>query len=666
MKTDPASRRARNVVLLVIVTVALPSLVLTALGVAAIRNEEVAKKRRTERLYRPLLMKAASDFNDHFDRVLKNAEPALADLLEWSNNSDYDLTRFRRFIDKHPAATNFFVLDDEGSALTPNFTGSFSGCCVTSGCFDLRDFKPRHKRECTPAQRRAKVRFLLKPDCTGQVRADAETLRLARHLLLDPLPSGFRQEARYIDQAASLAGRLGDPTRRIDPSWAQDIAQALMYRFEALPTQERKWAAGIIALQSQRDALMQALTRVARTKSNQVVLAGLEVDDLRRLVVLLHDGDRTAGFELVATTFERTMNRVLIERDMDDRLHAHVGPLVIPAWWKGFLFPEFAELSREEADDRLVSWVLSSRSNLNWAFELVFVEAGLFANLERSRSSLYLWSLILVGIALVGGIVYTVRSVVHEARLSRLKTDFVSSVSHDLRTPLTSIRLFSETLRAGRYKSEAERHEFLQIIIEEAERLSRLTERILDFSRMEAGKKSYRKQPTDLRALVEHALLATKPMIDGAQFEVEIEAPDDVPPVPVDRDAMLEVLINLYSNAIKYSPDNKWMGIWVRNLPEEVQIAVCDRGIGIRKADHSRIFDKFYRVDTRRSAEVGGSGIGLSLVKHIVDMHGGAVEVVSSPGQGSMFVVRLPIAPDCTVDCSGRSSRGSSWTASWS
>ena len=119
----------------------------------------------------------------------------------------------------------------------------------------------------------------------------------------------------------------------------------------------------------------------------------------------------------------------------------------------------------------------------------MFVEKGELSSLSYSRSGLYMWALILVGIALVVGIVHTVRSVIEEARLSRLKTDFVSSVSHDLRTPLTSIRMFSETLKAGRYDSDGERSEFLQIIIDEAERLSRLTERILDFSRMGSGQK---------------------------------------------------------------------------------------------------------------------------------------------------------------------------------
>ena len=156
-------------------------------------------------------------------------------------------------------------------------------------------------------------------------------------------------------------------------------------------------------------------------------------------------------------------------------------------------------------------------------------------------------------------------------------------------------------------------------------------------------------------------------MIDAAGFEVELDVQPDLPPIHVDQDAMVEVLINLYSNAIKYSPENDWMGVQITGNEDEIRIRVRDQGIGIRKSEQHRIFEKFYRVDNRRASEVGGSGIGLSLVQHIVDMHGGTIDVDSTPGHGSTFTVRLPIQPDSTVDCSSRRlPEEGSWTASWS
>ncbi len=657
MKSDPASRRARNVVLLVIVTVALPSLVLTALGVAAIRNEEVATKRRIVRLYKPTLIEVAKDFNRRLDRILIDAEPALMNLLEWSRDPSQDLGTYRYFVEHTPGATNYFILDDESNVVAPQFDDVDPGskCCAVPSCFDVHDLSAHRRRpSCSPSLRQQQVTQLFDADCQSENPSDGETHALARDLLQKPLLLGHPHEAIFIDQVVMLTARLADPTRDLDPTWSQKVATALMFRFEALEPDGRRWAAGILAAQSQRKALLKGLSRLVRPKGDDVMVIGFEVDEIRRVVILLNRGDRTAGFELVSTPLEREINEVLIDLNLGDRLAAHVGPFTRSKWWNGFLYPELMKMDKHEVEDRLVTWFLSNRTNLNWAFELVLLEPGLQPALGRSRYGLYLWSLILVASALLGGIIYTVRSVVQEARLSRLKTDFVSSVSHDLRTPLTSIRMFSETLRAGRYESDEERHEFLQIIIEESERLSRLTERILDFSRMEAGKKSYRKSPTDISCLAQHALKAMQPAIDAASFEVDVQVQDGLPRVPVDRDAMVEVLINLYSNAIKYSPESNWMGVLITGDGHEVRIAVRDTGIGIRKVDHQRIFEKFFRVDNRRASEVGGSGIGLSLVKHIVDNHGGAIEVDSTPGRGSTFTIRLPIDPNTTVDCSHR------------
>ena len=664
MKSDPASRRARNVVLLVIITVALPSLVLTALGIAAIRNEEVATKRRIERLYRPLLMEVTDDFNHRFDWLLGEAEPALRDLLEWSHDTDFDLARFRRFVASHPAATNFFVLDEEGDPLAPDFKPHYdSECCF---CFDVKDYHPaRSTDECPPRIKERQIQRLLSAPCRQWGFVDDDTARWVTKLLLSPIPTDDLAQRRFVANVASLVSRLADPTRGINPAWAQSVARALMFRFESLPPDLRRWAGGILILQSQRQSLLSALSKMTRSKSKEPVVVGLAVSKLRRLVVLLRVKDRTAGFEIVPTPLERKINRLLADRDLAGRLAVRVSPLVAPKWWTAYISPGVFHLTKEQREQRFITWLLCSRSNMNWAFEMVVVEPGMLADLGRSRSGLYMWSLILVGFALVSGIAYTVRSVMHEARLSRLKTDFVSSVSHDLRTPLTSIRMFSETLRAGRYATEEERREFLQIIIEEAERLSRLTERILDFSRMEAGRKSYRKTTTDVASLVDHALRASKPMIDAADFTVEVETQENLPQITVDRDAMVEVLINLFTNAIKYSPDARWMGVLITADAEEVRIAVTDHGIGIRKVDHARIFEKFYRVDTRRAAEVGGSGIGLSLVKHIIDTHGGTIEVQSKPGAGSTFAVRLPITPAGTVDSAELGPTGDrAWTAS--
>jgi signal transduction histidine kinase len=320
--------------------------------------------------------------------------------------------------------------------------------------------------------------------------------------------------------------------------------------------------------------------------------------------------------------------------------------------WSGVGKP--AKEYYEDYERRIADWTFLKRGDLAWRMLIMLDDEGGVMSLTRSRTSLYLWSLILIVGSLLLGIGYTVRAVIREARLSTLKTDFVSSVSHDLRTPLTSIRMFTETLLLGRASSRDEEREFLQVIADETERLSRLTERILDFSRMEAGRKAYHFGPQEIREVVHHALAACRPMIEEGKFEVITEIDPDLPPIQADRDAMIEVLINLVSNAIKYSPDERLLIIRANAEGDRASISVVDRGIGIARHEHRRIFEKFYRVECRRTCEVGGSGIGLSLVEHIVNAHHGDVVVDSKPGAGSTFTVRLPIVREAFPEESRR------------
>jgi two-component system phosphate regulon sensor histidine kinase PhoR len=276
--------------------------------------------------------------------------------------------------------------------------------------------------------------------------------------------------------------------------------------------------------------------------------------------------------------------------------------------------------------------------------ELFLADTSALDELARSRTRLYLWALLLLVLALSSGIGWLVHITVREARLTRLKTDFVSSVSHELRTPLTSIRMFVDTLLLGRTRDEAERREALSIIGAESERLTRLVERILDFSRMEAGRRAYRIEPQSVSEMVQAAVGACRPQIENLGFQVTCEIPADLPAVPADRDALVEVLVNLLSNAIKYSPDHRRVEIAARRDGEAVAIAVRDFGIGIPRSEQKKIFDKFYRVDHPLTAAIGGSGLGLSLVRYIVSAHGGEILVDSAPGKGSTFTVRLPLS----------------------
>ncbi len=247
-----------------------------------------------------------------------------------------------------------------------------------------------------------------------------------------------------------------------------------------------------------------------------------------------------------------------------------------------------------------------------------------------------------LSLLLAGGIILTYRNVTKEMALARLKSDFVSNVSHELRTPLSLIRLYAETLEMGRLTSPQKYQEYYQIIRKESERLTALINNILDFSRIEAGRKEYDFRQTDMRELVRNTLDSYRYQIEQSGFTFE-EKITDVPMLRVDREAMARSLLNLVNNALKYSQDQKFIGVSLYRQNGSVNLEVVDHGIGIPEPEQQKIFEKFYRVGDPLVHNTKGSGLGLSLVRHIVQAHGGQVSVDSVPGQGSKFTISLPV-----------------------
>jgi signal transduction histidine kinase len=247
---------------------------------------------------------------------------------------------------------------------------------------------------------------------------------------------------------------------------------------------------------------------------------------------------------------------------------------------------------------------------------------------------------------LIAGLALTYRSVSKEVELARLKSDFVSNVSHELRTPLSLIRLYAETLELGRIKTQEKADEYYRIIREESERLSALINNILDFSRIEAGRKEYDFRETDIAELVGSTIDAYRYQIEQQGFALEQNIDSNLPPVRVDREAIARSLVNLINNALKYSADQKFLGVKLYRADGVLKLEVVDRGIGIARTEQSKIFEKFYRAGDPLVHNTKGSGLGLSLVRHIAHAHGGDVEVESAPGKGSKFTLFLPLEED--------------------
>jgi signal transduction histidine kinase len=266
---------------------------------------------------------------------------------------------------------------------------------------------------------------------------------------------------------------------------------------------------------------------------------------------------------------------------------------------------------------------------------------ALTADLAR-RQTLYLVMLLLVVVLLAFGTYLTMRVVRRELEIARLKSDFVSTVSHEFRSPLTGIRQLAELLMRGRVPSEERRQEYYERITREGDRLSRLVENLLDFSRMEDGRREYRFEPLDPSPWLHGLADEARSQLADGHVAIVATIPDTLPPLLADHAALSSAVHNLIDNAVKYSPgcDTVWLDADARN--GHVTIRVRDLGVGISEDDRQHMFEKFYRGHSDITRQVQGAGLGLSLVDHIVRAHGGQVECESRPGDGTTFAIVLP------------------------
>lgn len=249
----------------------------------------------------------------------------------------------------------------------------------------------------------------------------------------------------------------------------------------------------------------------------------------------------------------------------------------------------------------------------------------------------------LINLMMVAGLLFIHANVRRQVELARIKSDFVANVSHELKTPLSLIHLFAEMLESGHGNTREKRLQYYQIIKKESRRLTALINNILDFAQIEAGRKEYRFRPLSLAPLLGEVVRVYRTEIEKQGFVLDVHLDETVPQVMADADALWQCVMNLMSNAVKYSRDQKYVRIDLRRVNGNAQISVQDHGIGVAPDEQVKIFDKFYRAGDSLVHETKGSGLGLSLVREIVRAHGGSVEVQSVAGSGSTFTLVLPL-----------------------
>ena len=289
-------------------------------------------------------------------------------------------------------------------------------------------------------------------------------------------------------------------------------------------------------------------------------------------------------------------------------------------------------MSRRPAADTGLPWTV-----------LVEATRGARATAFGGRRALWLAGLAIIAVLVVSGTYVVGRAVSRELAVARLQSDFVSAVSHEFRTPLTSLRQLSEMLMERPATSIERRQSYYAALARQTDRLHRLVESLLDFGRMEAGTSPYRLAPLDARAVIRDIVQQFESDAAARGCDIRLQMPDAAGTIAGDRDALTNALWNLLDNAVKYSPGSRVVWVDVQLDGSTLAIRVRDRGLGIPVGEQREIFGKFVRGATARAGNISGTGIGLAMVSHIVKAHGGSISVESEPGEGSTFTIHLPV-----------------------
>jgi signal transduction histidine kinase len=278
----------------------------------------------------------------------------------------------------------------------------------------------------------------------------------------------------------------------------------------------------------------------------------------------------------------------------------------------------------------------------NWSIGIHFKDIDIFETAAEKQRVVYLWTGVLAIAVMISAGLLATKVVGKQIRINKLKNDFIATVSHELKTPLASMRVLVDTLLEGSYRDQQQVTEYLQLVSKENERLTGLIDNFLTFSRMERNKQAFDMTRTSPAAIARDAAEAVKTKFGKGRCAFDVDIPQDLPDVSADRDAMVTVLVNLLDNAYKYSYDKK--EIELRVSPENSCVCFCvsDNGRGMSRRAARKVFNRFYQADSSLSRQTEGCGLGLSIAKFIVDAHKGTISVESKVGKGSVFTVKLP------------------------
>jgi signal transduction histidine kinase len=349
---------------------------------------------------------------------------------------------------------------------------------------------------------------------------------------------------------------------------------------------------------------------------------------------VVNPGNRQEFF-LISTKFENPAGFLIDSKKLLDT----IAKTDLQSGFNFYYKIEFpVEYSSNHAGDNLV---YTSQLNPLLQEQLIKIKPSnetLVKDLINRRAWIYGIALVLLLVAMSLGVVLILMDIARERNLARLRSDFISNVTHELKTPLTSIRMYAESLLMGRVKTSDGQKEYLEVVVNESERLKRMINNILEYSKIEKGKSEYHFVSFNLASILKSAIQEMNYWLEKEQFEVVTELDENVY-AEVDPEKMKQAIGNLLSNAIKYSAETKKILVRLFQKSDHICIEVEDKGIGIAEDKLSRIFEEFYRIEQKES--ISGTGLGLTVVKEIIEAHNGTISVTSEIGKGSKFVIIL-------------------------
>ena len=548
------------------------------------------------------------------------------------------------------------------------------------------------------------VTVMMAADGSVEVTPAGRLAYVPEHAAAVPAPEIFA-EAEALEFDRRDRSQAGDTYRRLAESSDTQIRAEALMRLARVRRREGKWAqaleaytllerlgaarvagmpASLVARAARYSALAESGDGAAARREAAAVWADLTagkwritkatletyLDELKALapdVVLPADWDERITRSAAATwTFEqqapsgrgaRSIDRQVVyvswERQAGAWKARLTGPAIWRALWTSLERDTSTVLRVSDAEGHIVrggsvthgqatAYRAADATGLPWSVTATESADAAPSQSWTARRRLLVAGLLVFAVLVGSGSVLIARAMGREFAVSRLQADFVAAVSHELRTPLTSIRQLAEMLARGRMESEPHKQRAYELMLGESDRLSRLVEALLDFGRMQARVYTFRRERLEAVQWTRAVATEFQETVRNRGYVIEVMAPAEDACLDGDREALGGALWNLLDNAVKYSPDDKQVQVAVSCAKGSVEISVRDHGSGIAREDLRRVFGKFYRGANARTQGTRGTGIGLALVKEIVDAHGGEVRVKSEPGRGSEFTMVLP------------------------